>query len=345
MDIILPIFLLIAASPAFSIPHDASLPRPLVKSEGVGGDGGIEFDDMEEFNSSNIIGIHSINICSNFLEDSPIFSIGVVYVLSNKSLLTVPSHGHFNYEHSMNFSIVFKPEEQIVKVEGKVDGDIIGQLTITTVGPDYKHTIYGPFGNTGTLSFAFEGQIIAFHGRSDYDLNQIGVYSLAKLTRSQQYSGKGLGHDDEFGYQFDDISDLNYPPIVAIKSISIWVGDIAWDERYTVAAIQMGYLLLDGSTLLGKPHGYIPTTNFTSTTIPLEDGDTLMALQGEISTVNMQYWFISQLNFLILTSNGVKMHGPFGSQGGVPFYFYDNILGIYGNSDSAGIYRIGVYYI
>ena len=336
MDIILPIILLIAASPAFSIPHDASLPRPLVKSEGVGGDGGTEFDDMEEFSSSNIIGIHSINISSRFLEDSTIYSIGVVYVLSNKSLLTVPSRGR----PSNDFSIVFKPEEQIVKVEGKVDSDTIGQLTITTVGPDYKHTIYGPFGDHGMLSFAFEGQIIAFHGRSsDYELNQIGVYSLAKLTRSQQYSAKGLSYNDQFGNEFDDISDLNYPPIVAIKSISIWISL----ERG--AAIQMGYLLLDGSTLLGKQHGHIPTTNFNTTTIMLEDGDKLMALQGEIDLVNIQYWYISQLNFTIMTRNGMTMHGPFGNRGIEPFYFRGNILGIYGSSDSDYIYRIGAYYL
>ena len=339
MDIILPIILLIAASPAFSIPPDASLLRQLVKSEGVGGDDGTEFDDMEEFNSSKIIGIHSINIRSGFLEDSVISSIGVVYVLSNKSLLTVPSRGKPFNNFSTSFSIVLKPEEQIVKVEGKFDSNIIGQLTITTMGPNYKHTIYGPFGDQGMLSFAFEGQIIAFHGRSDDDyLYQIGVYSLAKLTRSQQYSGKGLGLNDEFGDEFDDISDLNYPPIVAINSISIWVSD---DK---VAAIQMGYLLLDGSTLLGKQHGYIPTTNFNTTTITLEDGDKLIALQGEIDEIAMRFWYISQLNFIIMTRNGWTMHGPFGNRGVAPFNFQGNILGIYGNSGSL-IYSIGVYYL
>ena len=330
MDIILLIILLIAASPAFSIPHDASLPRPLVKSEGVGGDYGTEFDDMEEFSSSNIIGIHSINISSGFLEDSIIFSIGVVYVLSNKSLLTVPSRGQpYNI-----FSIVLKPEEQIVKVEGKVDDNTIGQLTITTVGPNYKHTIYGPFGGIGTLSFAFEGQIIAFHGRSSGSLNSIGVYSLAKLTRSDQYGSTGCGYSE-----FDDISDLNYPPIVAIKSISIWV---SYD---TVAAIQMGYLLLDGSTLLGKPHSPVPTTNFTPTTITLEDGDKLIALQGEIDVIDVAgYLYITQLNFTILTRNGEVMYGPFGNKGYESFNIRGNILGIHGSSDGL-IYRIGAYYL
>ena len=335
MDIILPIILLIAASPAFSIPHDASLPRPLVKSVGVGGDGGTEFDDMEEFNSSKIIRIHSINISSELFEDSAVYSIGVVYVLSNKSLLTVPNHG-WNYT---DFSIVFKPEEQIVKVEGKVCNDTfrqrfgIGQLTITTMGPDYKHTIYGPFGDQGMLSFAFEGQIIAFHGRSSDILDQIGVYSLAKLTRSQQY---GIDKGDEF----DDISDLNYPPIVAIKNITIWV---SYDQ---FAAIQVGYLLLDGSTLLGKPHGYIPTANFNTTTIPLEDGDELIALQGEINERDVGE-FISQLNFTIRTGNGEVMHRPFGNQGFKPFSIFGNILGIHGNFDSNyGIIRsIGAYYL
>ena len=329
MDIILPIILLIAASPAFSIPHDASLPRPLVKSEGVGGDGGTEFDDMEEFSSSNIIGIHSINISSRFLEDSTIYSIGVVYVLSNKSLLTVPSRGRpYNI-----FSIVLKPEEQIVKVEGKVDEDIIGQLTITTVGPDYKHTIYGPFGNQGMLSFAFEGQIIAFHGRfSDEYLNQIGVYSLEKLTRSQQYGNNRRGYNE-----FDDISDLNYPPIVAIKNISIWA------SPDTVMAIQVGYLLLDGSILLGKCHGYVPTANFTTKTITLEDGDKLIALQGKINMMDIGE-YISQLNFTLQTSDRITMYGPFGNKGYDPFEIRGNILGIYGRSDGL-IYNIGAYYM
>ena len=298
---------------------------------GEGGDGGIEFDDMEEFNSSNIIGIHSINISSGFLLDSIVYSIGVVYVLSNKSLLTVPSHG-WPYN---NFSIVLKPEEQIVKVEGKVDDDIIGQLTITTVGPNYKHTIYGPFGDLGTLSFAFEGQIIAFHGRSSGEyLDQIGVYSLAKLTRSKQYGSDRRGYNE-----FDDISDLNYPPIVAIKNISIWVSD------NIVAAIQVGYLLLDGSTLLGKQHGYLPTTNFTTTTITLEDGDKLIALQGKSDLTPFPYEeYITQLNFTISTRNGEAMHGPFGTRGNEPFYIFGNILGIHGSSVDL-IYRIGAYYM
>ena len=324
MDIILPIILLIAASPAFSIPHDASLPRPLVKSEGEGGDGGIEFDDMEEFSSSNIIGIHSINISSGFLVDS----IEVVYVLSNKSLLRVPSRG----KPSKNpVSIVLKPEEQIVKIEGKVDSEMVGQLTITTVGPNYEQKMYGPFGKKGTLSFTFEGQIIAFHGRSGDSLDSIGVYSLAKLTRSDQYGGDSSN-------EFDDFSDLNYPPIVAIKNISIW------SRLEMVLAIQVEYLLLDGSTLLGGRHGFIYTTNLT--TITLRDGEELVALQGKIETSLLTLEkYIGQLTLTIMARNGeAKTYGPFGTWGSEPFNIRGNILGIHGSSGSL-IYRIGVYYI
>ena len=341
MDIILPIILLIAASPAFSIPHDASLPRPLVKSVGVGGDGGTEFDDMEEFSSSNIIGIHSINISSGLGSGFFFNSIEVVYVLSNKSLLTVPSHG-WPYN---NFSIVLKPEEQIVKVEGKIYSDTIeqctgiGQLTITTMGPDYKHTIYGPFGDQGMLSFAFEGQIIAFHGRSNGSLNSIGVYSLAKLTRS------GSDHYDNIGTgfsEFDDISDLNYPPIVAIKSISIWV---SYAEDM-VAAIQVEYLLLGGSTLLGKQHGYTPATSYNTTTITLEDGEELISLQGKTSVIEKEVGIIGQLILTTMARNGeVETYGPFGNEGSEPFIINGNILGIHGTFHFGGLNSIGAYYL
>lgn len=187
--------------------QDVPVPRPLTKSRGQGGLNGTEFDDMEQFKLANIVGVHSINITFG----DQINSIEVIYILSNKSLLRSPRHGKPS-ETSVN--ITFIPDEQIVKIEGKTNGQLVDQLTITTVGPNYEHRVYGPFGRTGTLSFTFEGQAIAFYGRSGDLMDNIGVYYLDSLKMSERIGGSS-------GFDFDDYYELNYPPIINIRSINI----------------------------------------------------------------------------------------------------------------------------
>lgn len=65
------------------------------------------------------------------------------------------------------------PEEFITKIEGKTNGGLVDQLTITTRGPDYEVKVYRPFGKTGNLSFMFEGHMVALYGRSSNMLDRI----------------------------------------------------------------------------------------------------------------------------------------------------------------------------
>lgn len=297
--------------------------RPLTKSATYGGDGGTQFDDIEELGSNNIYGIHSINISSGDLVDS----IEIFYVLKNKSIQGI-RHGKPS-KHPVN--IVLDPQEEIIKIEGRTDGSLVGQLTITTIGPSYVTKMYGPFGKIGKRFFTFEGQIIAFYGRSGDNLDQIGVYKLEKLTKSDQYGSTSAT-------PFDDISDLGYPPIVSLKSINVW------SRPEMILAIQADYLLLDGSTLKGGRHGFLYTDNVTA--IALEAGDQVVSMDGmvETSPLNLNK-FIAQLSFTVAKENGdIMKYGPFGKWGSEAFSVHGNIIGMYGESGS-NLYKIGAYYI
>ena len=313
------------AAPAYSnIKSLKDVTRPLTKSVAHGGQGGIQFDDITELGSNKIYGVHSINISSSDIVDS----IEVFYVLSNKTIQGTARRGQ---PSKPPVNIVLDPQEEIVKIEGKIDGEMVGQLTITTIGPNYVTKTYGPFGNKGSLSFEFEGQILAFYGRSGDSLDQIGVYSLEKLTRSEQYGSTSAT-------PFDDISDLNYPPIVSLKSINVW------SRPEMILAIEAEYLLLDGTTLKGARHGFKYTDNVTR--IAIEAGDQVISMDGMVETSPLDLRkFIAQLSFTVAKeSGGIMTYGPFGKWGSEAFNVRGNILGIYGESGS-NIYKIGVYYI
>ncbi|XP_011407206.1 PREDICTED: uncharacterized protein LOC105314623 [Amphimedon queenslandica] len=254
-------------------------------------------------------------------------SIEVFYLLKNKTIRGA-RHGK---PSNTPVNIVLDPQEEIVKIEGRTDGNLVGQLTITTIGPSYVTKTYGPFGKIGKRFFTFEGQIIAFQERSGDSLDQIGVYSLEKLTKSDLYGSTSAS-------PFDDISDLGYPPIVSLKSINVW------SRPEMILAIQAEYLLLDGSTLKGGRHGFLYTDNVT--TIALEAGDQVISMDGMIATSQLnQNKFIAKLSFTVAKRNGdIIKYGPFGKWGSEAFNVRGNIIGIYGESGS-NIYKIGAYYI
>ncbi|XP_011407205.1 PREDICTED: jacalin-related lectin 23-like [Amphimedon queenslandica] len=298
--------------------------RPLTKSVAYGGDGGTQFDDIAELGSTNIYGVHSINISSGDLVDS----IEVFYLLKNKTIRGA-RHGKSS---NPPVNIVLDPREEIVKIEGRIyNSQLVGQLTITTIGPSYVKKTYGPFGKIGSLFFELEGQIIGFQGRSGDSLDQIGVYSLEKMTKSDLYGSTSAS-------PFDDISDLGYPPIVSLKSINVW------SRPEMILAIQAEYLLLDGSTLKGGRHGFLYTDNIT--TIALEAGDQVISMDGMIATSQLnQNKFIAKLSFTVAKRNGdIIKYGPFGKWGIEAFNVRGNIIGIYGESGS-NIYKIGAYYV
>lgn len=303
-----------------------SLPRPLQKYIGKGGKGGAEFDDLHSFRSANIVSIHSLSISAGDYIDS----IGVVYLLANKSLLHTPERG-LSSKPPVNISLA---EEGFMttKIEAETDGSLITRLTITALGPSYVHKVYGPFGKGGTQSFTVEGQIIALNGRSGDSLDNIGVYKLASLTRSDQY-GPDLATD------FDDYADLQYPPIVRIQSIKVW-------NSVLIEAFQVEYLLIDGRTLVGETHGFRYGTNLT--TIVFDKDENIVTLKGKLE-INLQtaQKYIGQLSFVTSKANGkLKEYGPFGVWGrdSDSFSVHGKILSFHGGS-GALLYRIGAYFL
>lgn len=213
----------------------------------------------------------------------------MTYILANGSEFTTPWRGKVS---NPPITINLTSEESIVKIEGKTNGELVDQMTITTVGPDYEMKVYGPFGRTGLLSFSFEGHIVGFYGRAGDLLDRIGVYSLELLEKSDQFGGSG-------GSEFDDKSDINTPPIVRIAQLHIWNGEL-------VDALQPEYLLLGGEFLLGKKHGQGNSNSLT--TITFAEGEEIITMQGQ-SGEN----YVAQLTLKQDGSEG--KYGPFGTIG------------------------------
>jgi hypothetical protein len=308
----------ITKSPKLCNLKDVTMSRPLMKSPGEGGLNGTSFDDLSDFNFAlaNITGVRNISISSGDQVDS----MQVTYVLSNGSLFQAPRRGKVSHP-PVNISLT--SEESIVRLEGKTNGALVDQITITTIGPEYERKVYGPFGKTGLLSYSFDGHIVGFHGRSGDLLDRIGVYSLQLLKKSETFGGTG-------GSEFDDKADLNNPPIVRIAQLHIWNGEL-------IDAIQAQYLLLGGEFMLGKKHGEGNSGNLT--TINFADGEEIVSMLGQ-SGDN----YVNQLTFITKKKDGSEgRYGPFGTIGKHSFSIYGNILGFFGTSGLL-IDTIGVYY-
>lgn len=295
--------------------------RQLIKSPGHGGTNGVSFDDVMNttINGVNITRVYSINISFSDRVDA----IQVTYLLSNGSLYQTPSRGS---NSNPPFHILFDFEEHITKIEGETNGTFINKLTITTAGTDYKHTEYGPFGSNGTIPFTLEGYIMGFHGRSDDVLDNIGVYSLEPLKKSQEYGGSG-------GNPFDDRVDGRVPPIIGISRLFIWHHNI-------VSAIQVEYRQLGDGTLLGDKHGGKNNQNLT--TITFDRGEQMKEIRGQIGESPK---FIHQLTFITRKEGGGNaQYGPFGLPGQESFSLVGDIYGLIGSSGTQ-VDRIGVYYL
>ena len=101
-----------------------------------------------------------------------------------------------------------------MKIEGKTDNHLVSQLTITTVGPAYEKSVYGPFGKTGQVEWSFEGHVVGFYGRSGSFLDNIGMYSMEVLKKSAFFGGTG-------GSEVDDKTNVLIPPVVMIDEIQV----------------------------------------------------------------------------------------------------------------------------
>lgn len=299
-----------------------SATRQQLKSPAYGGSNGTTFDDVMNVSMSgvNVTGICFINISSGNQVDA----IQVTYLLSNGSLYQSPVHGKYN---NPPITIVLDPDEYVTKLEGKTNGALVDQLTLTTVGPDYEHKVYGPFGKTGNLSFTFEDYILGFHGRSGNLLDSIGIYSLELVKKSQEFGGPG-------GDPFDDRVDGRAPPIVGISKIFIWHANI-------IGAFQIEYILLGDSTVLGELHGWNSSPNRNLTTVSFDKGEQLIEVHGKVGDGK----FVYQMTFITKKEGGGNaQYGPFGVSGNELFSFFGNIYGFFGHSGSM-VDRIGMYYL
>ena len=294
--------------------------RPLLKSGGVGGPNGTVFDDWANTTNASIVGIRSINISHGDQVDA----IQVSYLLANGSIYQAPRHGNYT---TPPITITFESDEYVVKVEGKTNNAIVDQLTITTMGPSYETRVYGPFGKTGNLSFAFEGYVMAFHGRSGNLLDNIGVYSLELAKKSDTYGGKG-------GSPFDDLVDGRIPPVTGISRLYVW-------HEQIIGAIQVEYILLGNTTYLAEVRGNHDSPDLTLSTIEFSSQEQIIAFHGTTGEI---YNLVNTLEITTRKQDGfIGSYGPFGKNEKEPFSFVGNIYGFFGASGN-NIDTLGVYY-
>lgn len=316
------------AKEAQKFKDDSTIRQP-VKSPSYGGPNGTAFNDVmnASMNGQKLVGMYGIRISSG----DCVHALQATYFLRTTASYEGPWHGKISNNLSNPLINISMGNEYVTKIEGKTNGSVIGQLTITTVlitGPiDYEHKVYGPFGKTGNVSFSFEGHIIGFHGKSDSALNSIGVYSLEFTQKSQEVGGPG-------GRPFDDRVDLKVFPFIAIYRLHIWHGDL-------VNAIQVDYWQLGDifkpPPYFGDKHGG-DGGNLTVVTFDL--GEQIVEFQGKTGD-----GFVEQMIVTTKKQGGaLAQYGPFGKVGKEPFSFQGNIYGIFGSSGSM-VNRIGVYYL
>ena len=172
---------------------------------------------------------------------------------------------------------------------------------------------------------------MGFHGRSGDDLDNVGVYAIELVKKSQLY---GVPAGNTIAYPFSDNIDWPVPAVVGISKVRIW------HSNY-FNALQVEYLLLDGSTLLGKKHGGKYPGNLT--TIKLKKGEQIIQVSGKMDATYFTY--LNQISFITRDRRGVcTKYGPFGIVGGNEFEFSGNVYGFYGTI-SGNVYGIGFYYI
>ena len=296
---------------------DDTMTRPIRKVESQGGSDGTEFDDFELL--QYMVGVHSINISYT----DQINSIVVTYITAGGLPFTGPLHGKIS---GTPINITLGPMEHIRMVEGQTSGQFVNQLTFKTVGPGNNMIQYGPYGKEGPTKFSFEKYIIAFHGRSSDSLDSIGIYGLSALNQSDAKGGSG-------GSGFNDGLPIRIPPVVGIRSISIWNGNI-------VDGLQVEFVTLGGGTLMGAQHGKALSNNMTK--ITLQEGDHLVTVEGTVDTT-VSLVLVTQMGFTVQQSTGKLIkYGPFGVKRNTAFNFTGRIVGFHGFAGSQ-IDKIGVF--
>ena len=302
--------------------------RPVLKSESYGGSGGDPFDDFTSVSlgDAEILGVRNITITyAGQME-----SIQVTYLLSNGSFYHAPKHGGY-YSTNKPFTIKLATVEYGAGLEGKTNNVLVDQLSIITVMPrDHLTKIYGPFGVTGKQEFSSKGYIVGFYGRAGNSLNSVGVYQLAAVNKSSLIGGGGDLPT------FDENPDTLFPPVVKINKLYVNHGQYVY-------SIRAQYLLLGGTTRLGKNYG----TSFGNVTVIRFDSDEeLIGIEGTKMGNNGTYVddSVCQLTFISKKGYTLNYNGPFGWPCPIKFSLQGNIMGIFGVTGNL-LTGIGIYYV
>ena len=285
-----------------------------------GGNGGEGFNDLIELDPAVVlrsgITIKEVNIKAGDYVDS----IQVTYGFNNNATRSLDRRGGLGGPLTR---ITLEDDEVFVKVEGKINGQLIGQLIFTsrrTNGDERKH---GPYGRTGTTPFSIEGLVVAFSGQSGGALDSLSVYSYALPTlESEEVGGSG-------GSLWDDVLEQSF------KAFEVQGITVSYSSH--VYSIQTTYRFFDGSLYQTPRRG--GTGGSRSATIEFADGEKLTKIEGKTNGV-----LINQLTFNTVCRDGTaKVYGPYGKTGRTPFSLEGPILGLRGRS-GALLDQLGVYY-
>ena len=331
---------------------ECTITRRLLTSSSAGGEGDTVFDDRLSANLQDLVTIDAVRSISVSYADY-LESTQITYILSNFSNYPAPRHGILR---NSEITITLAPGEFLSKVEGYHNGSVVQQITFTTeiFKGNKTERVYGPYGSTtGTTRFTIEGYVVGLHGsfkrgsfkQSGY-LSSIGMYTLAKLSKSKEFGGNGiyyagltkLSKSEQLGgktdhdrlNRFDDEPDDHYAPTSRLNSVSMYHGD-------AIDSFKTTYSVLGGLILQSDWHG---GTGGNRTDIYFTKDEAVISIEGSTNGV-----YITQLSFITRrgTDGAMTRYGPFGKVSAKAFSFYGNIVGFAGSYGKL-LNSISVYY-
>ena len=147
---------------------------------------------------------------------------------------------------------------------------------------------------------------------------------MARQIKQSGVSGGGGGS------AWDDGVLSHSPAIVGVKSINIRHGN-------QVDAIQVTYLLADGSTYTASKHG---GSGGSGSSFTLAANEMIIRVEGKTNHV-----LVDQVTFITQTPDGNKhTHGPYGKTGKTRFSIEGYVVGFFGRSGNL-LDGLGAYYL
>ena len=199
--------------------------RPVLITDTYGCTQGLIWDDDTLSHQPTIVGIRHVNISY----ENQINSIQVTYLLADGTLYNAPRRGS---SIGYSASIALNKDERFIRIEGMESASGIIQLIFTSKNSSGIESMHGPFGGTGGTPFNIEGYILGFRGFASSAIHGLSTYYLSPLIKSNETFG-GSGRT----YPFDDNVNDIIPPVVGIKSVTVYHGRL-------VDSIQCTYILL-----------------------------------------------------------------------------------------------------